>query len=187
MPHAPIDFTEIRVKLVSDERSRLKAYCCVTLADQFVVRDLKVVDGARGLFVAMPSRKVSDHCPRCRHKNHLRARFCNHCGGALDADRVAHVLPGADGRVRLHADLAHPINRPCRVRLHDAVLAAYALEVEKSQQDGYKPTSFDDFDLLDDDPLDEEYVREIPRPASGGAPPSRPSERGSHEPESASS
>jgi stage V sporulation protein G len=162
LKHPPLEITEIRIKLVGDGRSRLKAYCSVTFADQFAVRDLKIVEGARGAFVAMPSRKVSDHCPQCRGKNHLRAAFCNQCGAQLDSSRAERLAPGNDGRVRLHADLAHPINSQTRLRLHRAVLAAYADELEKSKQADYKPATFDDLDLLDD-LLDEDYLQELQR------------------------
>ncbi|MCB9887316.1 MAG: septation protein SpoVG family protein [Planctomycetes bacterium] len=153
--------TEIRVKLTDDPRNKLKAYCSVTIDDAFVVRDLKIIDGVKGPFVAMPSRKLADHCQRCRHKNHLRAGYCNQCGGKLDPDRA----PKDDrGRARLHADLAHPINAATRIELHKAVVRAYAEEAEAAQQAGaaYRPKSFDDFDMLSD-MIDDEYLEELER------------------------
>ena len=79
-PKRRFQVTEVRIKLTADPRNKLKAYCSVTIDDAFVIRDLKIIEGTRGPFVAMPSRKLSDHCSRCHHKNHLRASFCNHCG-----------------------------------------------------------------------------------------------------------
>jgi stage V sporulation protein G len=153
--------TEIRVKLTDDPRNKLKAYASVTIDDAFVVRDLKIIEGAKGPFVAMPSRKLADHCPRCRHKNHLRAAYCNQCGARLDPDRA-----GKDerGRARLHADLAHPINAPTRIELHKAVVRAYHDEVEAAQRAGaaYRPKTFDDFDVLSDS-IDDEYLEELER------------------------
>lgn len=153
--------TEIRVKLTDDPRNKLKAYCSVTIDDAFVVRDLKIIDGAKGPFVAMPSRKLADHCVRCRHKNHLRAAYCNQCGGKLDPDRAPK---DERGRARLHADLSHPINAPTRIELHKAVVRAYAEEVEAAQQAGaaYRPKSFEDFDALSD-MIDDEYLEELER------------------------
>jgi stage V sporulation protein G len=92
--------------------------------------------------VAMPSRKLTDRCPGCGCKNHLRARFCNQCGGKLDEDRATR---DADGRVKLHADIAHPINSACREVIQTAVLKAYHAERERSKQPGYVCT-YDDFD-----------------------------------------
>ena len=57
--------TEIRVKLMTgaDERGeKLKAFCSVTFDNEIVVRDVKLIEGPKGLFVAMPSRKITDHC-----------------------------------------------------------------------------------------------------------------------------
>ena len=92
-----MEISDVRVKLMDNATDRLKAVCSVTFDGEFVVRDLKVVDGTNGLFVAMPSRKLAVHCPQCRHKNHLRARFCNDCGAKLPPNRVA---ADANGRVR---------------------------------------------------------------------------------------
>lgn len=149
--------TEIRVKLTEDPRNKLKAYCSVTFDDSFVVRDLKVIEGGQGLFVAMPSRKLADRCRKCGAKNHLRASFCNGCGVKLNPDRAG---VDARGRARLHADLAHPINSKCRTDLHREIVAALEKEVERSQQAGYVPMSFDDLDEVDDY-IDEKYLTEI--------------------------
>ncbi len=50
--------TEVRVFPVNEEK--LKAYVTITFDDSFVVRDLKVIKGNNGLFVAMPSKKRKD-------------------------------------------------------------------------------------------------------------------------------
>jgi stage V sporulation protein G len=136
--------TEVRIKLMEDnnENERLQAFCSVTFDDAFVVRDLKIIEGTKGSFVAMPSRKLTDRCPGCGCKNHLRARFCNQCGGKLDEDRATR---DADGRVKLHADIAHPINSACREVIQSAVLRAFQMEKERSKQPGYVCT-YDDYD-----------------------------------------
>jgi stage V sporulation protein G len=53
-----MEVTEVRIFAVQEER--LKAYATVTFDHCFVVRDLKVIDGNNGLFVAMPSKKRKD-------------------------------------------------------------------------------------------------------------------------------
>ena len=82
-----MEITEAKVRLVEDRTARLKAFCTITLDREFVVRDIKIIDGSKGLFVAMPSRKVTDHCPKCHCKNHLRAKYCNDCGARLPGNR----------------------------------------------------------------------------------------------------
>jgi stage V sporulation protein G len=153
--------TEVRVKLTEDPRNKLKAYASVTIDDAFVVRDLKIIDGNKGPFVAMPSRKLADHCKHCHHKNHMRAAYCNQCGGKLDPERAPR---DGRGRARLHADLAHPINSQTRIELHKAVVRAYLEEVETQQKagDNYRPKDFDDLDVLNDI-VDAEYIEELER------------------------
>jgi stage V sporulation protein G len=137
-----VEITEVRIKLVQDNNERLQAFCSVTFDDAFVVRDLKIIEGTKGSFVAMPSRKLTDRCPQCGSKNHLRARYCNQCGGKLNEDRAVR---DADGRAKLHADIAHPINSACREVIQNAVIRAYNEEKERSKQPGYVCT-YDDLD-----------------------------------------
>ena len=134
--------TEVRIKLVEENNERLQAFCSVTFNNAFVVRDLKIIEGTKGSFVAMPSRKLTDRCPGCGSKNHLRARYCNACGHKLDENRAVR---DADGRAKLHADIAHPINSACREVIQSAVLKAFQAEKERSKQPGYVCT-YDDFD-----------------------------------------
>jgi stage V sporulation protein G len=117
--------TSVSVKLSPQSTDRLKAFCTMTLDGEFVVRDLKIIEGTSGLFVAMPSRKLTDHCLKCRGKNHLRARFCNDCGAKLPEKRVTDE----DIQGKLHADIAHPINSDCRGRLQEVILNAYREEL----------------------------------------------------------
>ena len=126
----------MRVKLVGDGEENLKAFCSITIDDDFVVRDLKVIAGHKGTFVAMPSRKLADKCPKCGGKNHLRASYCSECGARLSRDRARR---DEVGKVKLHADIAHPINSACREEVQRRVLEAYEAELERSAQPGYMP------------------------------------------------
>ncbi len=54
-----MDITEVRVFPVTNEE-RLKAYATITIDNSFLIRDLRVISGNTGLFVAMPSRKLKD-------------------------------------------------------------------------------------------------------------------------------
>jgi stage V sporulation protein G len=53
-----MEITEVKVFAVNEER--LKAYVSITIDNSFVVRDLKIIQGPSGLFVAMPSKKRKD-------------------------------------------------------------------------------------------------------------------------------
>jgi stage V sporulation protein G len=140
--------TEVRIKLVEQNAERLMAFCSITFDHCFAVRDLKIIEGARGLFVAMPSRKLTDRCAKCRGKNHLRARFCNGCGCRLDDTRC---IKDADGRTRLHADIAHPIHGAGRAMIESTVVKGYYDELERSKQPGYVCR----YDMLDAGDFDE--------------------------------
>lgn len=144
-----MEITEVRVKLLEGRDDKLHGFCSITVDDCFVVRDLKIISGAKGTFIAMPSRKLSDRCPHCHSKNHLRARYCNDCGGKLAPNRA-----GIDerGRAKLHADIAHPINQSCRDRIQDRIIEEFEAELHRAKQPGYKPKSYDDYD----DPFHEE-------------------------------
>lgn len=137
-----MDITEVRIKLIEEPGERLKAFCSVTFDNCFVVRDLKIIEGSSGPFVAMPSRKLTSHCPRCRTKNHLRAQHCNQCGATLSADRMP---TDTDGRAKLYADIAHPINSTCREMIQESVIQEFNDEVDRAKQPGYV-SRYDDFD-----------------------------------------
>ena len=134
--------TEVRVNLVTRE-DRLKAFCSMTLDNEFVVRDIKVIEGRGGYFVAMPSRKMTSHCQKCGAINHLRAKFCNDCGRTLPKSEIQKSVAG---KPKFHADIAHPINTKCRQRIQKRVITAFEKELEKSTQPGYEPVAMDDPD-----------------------------------------
>ncbi|MBN1418973.1 MAG: SpoVG family protein [Planctomycetes bacterium] len=138
-----MEITEVRVKLIAEKAMRnekLRAFCSITVDDEFVVRDLKVIEGAKGAFVAMPSRKLTVRCAKCGGKNPVRANYCNECGKKLPANRP----PREGDRVKLHADIAHPINSSCREKVQNRVLEEFRREVERAQQPGYRPAEYDD-------------------------------------------
>ena len=157
-----MQLTEIRINLCGNpttarptrmpngngQGGRLRAFCSLTFDDTFVIRDVKLIDGNDGLFLAMPSRKLMDHCPGCGDKNHLRARFCNNCGSRLDEDRYLRYRSGnGQSRLKLHADIAHPINARTRQEIERRVFSAYEQECERSRQPGYIPPNLEHEDL----------------------------------------
>lgn len=138
-----MEITEVRIKLMDEAGDRLKAFCSITLDDCFVVRDLKIIEGTNGPFVAMPSRKLSSRCPKCGYKNHLKAAYCNDCGQRQESGRM---VQDENGRAKLYADIAHPINSDCREMMQTQVIAAFQQELERSKQPGYV-SSYEEFDV----------------------------------------
>ncbi len=54
-----MQITDVRVRKITKE-GKMKAIVSITLDDEFVVHDIKVIEGDKGLFIAMPSKKASD-------------------------------------------------------------------------------------------------------------------------------
>ena len=55
-----MQITDVRVRKVVAKEGKLKAVVSITIDDEFVVHDIKVIEGEKGLFIAMPSRRSSD-------------------------------------------------------------------------------------------------------------------------------
>lgn len=51
--------TDVRIRKISDD-GKMKAVVSITFDDEFVVHDIKIIDGQNGLFIAMPSRKMGE-------------------------------------------------------------------------------------------------------------------------------
>lgn len=166
-----MEITEIRIKLMEDSEDRLRAFCSITIDNSFVVRDLKIIDGSSGPFVAMPSRKLTGHCHRCNHKNHLRASYCNHCGVKLQTDGESSY----DSPQKLYADVAHPINSECRELIQKAVIQEFEAELNRCKQPGYRSRYDDDFGFED---VDTEAVAEPLKPETKAKFDARPGQGG---------
>ena len=54
-----MNITDVRVRKVAKE-GKMKAVVSITIDDEFVVHDIKIIEGEKGMFIAMPSRKASD-------------------------------------------------------------------------------------------------------------------------------
>lgn len=54
-----VQVTDIRIRSVEKE-GKMKAVVSITIDDEFVVHDIKIIEGEKGMFIAMPSRKASD-------------------------------------------------------------------------------------------------------------------------------
>ena len=114
---------------------RLRGYATVTFDRCFVVRNIKIIDGTHGLFVAMPSRKPKAACPRCTFKNDAGGRFCVQCGTAMPpVIRSEGQGPESRDAGEGHRDIAHPITADFRQVLQRHILEAYEAERAKSGQ-----------------------------------------------------
>ena len=128
-----MDITEVKIFLKEGQDKKLKAYATLTFDNCFVVRNVKVIEGTKGMFVAMPSRKIKDPCPKCGFRNAVRSKFCNQCGATLPNPEPKVFQPGDDStRQSEHKDIAHPISAECRDYIQKKVLEAYENEKKAS-------------------------------------------------------
>ena len=134
-----MEITEIRVFLKESQDKKLKAYTTVTFDNVFVVRNIKVIQGSNGLFIAMPSRKLKVTCAKCHFKNEIGSRFCNYCGAAIPENSLP--VDKEDEAKSEHRDIAHPITQEFREYLQKKILEAYRAEAEKQKTSSSSPRS----------------------------------------------
>lgn len=135
-----MQITEVRVFLKEGQDKKLKAYATLTFDNMFVVRNVKVIEGNKGMFVAMPSRKIKEPCPKCGFRNAVRSKFCNQCGATLPQTEPKIAVAGDDtSRQSEHKDIAHPITAEARDYIQRKVLEAY--ENEKKAGPAPKPAA----------------------------------------------
>lgn len=139
-----MEITEVRIKLMEESEDRLRAFCSITIDHCFVIRDLKIIEGVNGPFVAMPSRKMTARCGKCGNKNYLRSHFCNNCGARLRGPQDIRESESTLSN-KLYADIAHPINQACRDLIQNCVIREYTIELERAKQPGYKSRYDDEY------------------------------------------
>ena len=124
-----MEITEIRVFLKEGQDKKLKAYATLTFDNVFVVRNIKVIQGSNGLFIAMPSRKLKTACPKCNFKNEVGSKFCNQCAAGLSAKSGKDEVHDAKSE---HRDIAHPVTQKFREYLQTEILKAFEAENTKN-------------------------------------------------------
>ena len=141
-----MEITEVRVALREGSEKRLKAFATVTFDQCFVVRNIKIIEGRNGLFVAMPSHKPKIPCGNCHFKNDLGAHFCTQCGAPISRpmDRPAGMSESESTETQAHRDIAHPITAEFRQYLQQKVLETYEAERAKSQSSPPRTAEADD-------------------------------------------
>lgn len=120
-----MEITEIRIFPKEGQDKKLKAYSTVTFDNSFVVRNIKVIQGSSALFIAMPSRKMKNPCPKCYFKNEVGSKYCNQCSAGLPAKVETDAVDAKSD----HRDIAHPITQQFREYLQTKILDAYKEEV----------------------------------------------------------
>ena len=149
-----MEITEVRVSLRESEGRRLKAYATITFDNSFVVRNIKVIEGNNGLFVAMPARKLKQFCPRCGKKVEIGSQYCCYCGVQLPLT----FKESDENRQATHQDLAHPINQEFRDYLQKKVLKAYNLEKDVPKVEVPREEETKQEEIREEEPKQENIV-----------------------------
>jgi stage V sporulation protein G len=123
-----MEITEVKIFIKDSPDKKLRAYATVTFDNAFVVRNIKVIEGTSGLFIAMPSRKIKQPCPKCSFKNEPRSRYCNQCGVQLPVVPRPIIVDASVNAQLEHKDIAHPITQSFREYLQKRVLDAFEQE-----------------------------------------------------------
>ena len=130
-----MEITEIRVFIKEGQDKKLKAYTTVTFDSVFVVRNIKIIQGSSGLFIAMPSRKLKFPCPKCSFKNEVGSKFCNQCGSVVPLQDKPVSASDIDVKSE-HRDIAHPVTQQFREYLQNKILESYKKECGKQSGPG---------------------------------------------------
>jgi DNA-binding cell septation regulator SpoVG len=127
-----MEVTDVRVIPVSGKRERLLAVCHVVFDNSLVVRDIRLFRTRTEKIIAeFPAFDHTDRCPKCRHKNSIKYRYCTWCGIKLGTDRVAK--DPQTGKKILNYDIAHPLDVKTRDVITSKLLEEYNKKMAQTQ------------------------------------------------------
>ncbi len=140
-----MNITNTQLDIIENPNGKLRAFCSLTFNHEFVVKNFKIIKGKHGLFVAMPSRKLTKPCYRCDNRAFRNANYCDRCGKEFD-DRSGNSHHDTD---ETHSDIAFPIEDDFREQLEDRLIAAYRKRKEGGSGVNVEHAKDENYDLLD--------------------------------------
>lgn len=122
--------TNVRIHLRDEKHdSKLRAFVTITIDDVFVIRDLKIIEGKKGLFVAMPTAKIKKPCPKCGAQNFLRSQYCYRCGDKLNFEDQLRSENAEE-----YKEIAHPITSDTRNYIQETILDEYQKSLDEEKK-----------------------------------------------------
>lgn len=115
--------TKINVKQVFKEKSRLKAYVNVVLDDCLEIRNIRIIQGKKDLFVVMPNKENFRMCPFCGNKTSWKDQYCKSCGKELSV-----MIPSVKFK-----DVVRPLTPDFARYFTSEILSAYKKHVVKDE------------------------------------------------------
>jgi DNA-binding cell septation regulator SpoVG len=128
-----VNVTEVTIYPV-EQSGKLRAYASFVLDDRFAVHGCKVIETLPGrLTVCMPNRKVTMQCPKCHATGWdgvagpaVTDDFCGRCGELMPSfDERTRDYRKPNGKLDVHRDVCHPLDRETRDAIAQAVLDKY--------------------------------------------------------------
>jgi stage V sporulation protein G len=116
-----MNITDVSVKIIPNGGS-LRASADVTIDNDFVIHQIRIIQLNERLIVAMPNRASQVRCP-CGCRCPQDSKYCCCCGQSFSA-------PPAK---REHSDIAHPITSSARERMNEMILKAYDEALKNAQ------------------------------------------------------
>lgn len=136
-----MEITDVSVKLIQPlRRGRVLCIATVTFDNSFVVRNIRLLEGPKGYFLAMPSQALSIKCRRCNRKNPIRSNYCNLCGSRLPEERLP--IDPQTGKARTYQDVAHPIKTELREKMQASIVEEYKKAFQEFQAQKKEQQSF---------------------------------------------
>lgn len=125
--------TSMRFRIIprTNHRPLVLAYLTITFDNCLAVHDAKIIKTEWSVFLSMPDRELRDHCPGCRHRASLLARYCEMCATKLPLPDKLKYLDPDTGRPRYHTDVTHPIDPDFRRYCEQTVMLAYQAVVRE--------------------------------------------------------
>ncbi len=118
-----MEITKINVKLVSKEKSRLKAYVSVVLDGCLEIRNIRIIQGKKDLFVVMPNKENFRTCPFCGSKTSWKDQYCKSCG-----KEISVIIPSVKFK-----DIVRPLTSDFAKYFTDAILTEYKKVIWKDK------------------------------------------------------
>lgn len=118
----------------AEAREGLLAFVTITLDNEFVVRDMKLIQRRdKTMFVDFPSVSAPVHCSTCSRKIGCISRYCPFCGEPRNSTLDTKFTQDGQRRASAFVNLAHPTKQYCREMIHNAVLTAWHRHKSRQQ------------------------------------------------------
>lgn len=114
----PLEITDIRMvrEEKNSSRNAVIAYVTITLNDQFLIKNIRLIRHSDRLVIGMPNREKIRDCPHCSIRNAQSNRYCHQCGTPLEKVKIDYSA---------YVDIVHPTKQTFREYLERVIIEEY--------------------------------------------------------------